>query len=203
MSQVPDSKLSRIEAVLIKKLESSADANLKLGIAATAMIFIYQALFTIGLQAGTTLPVLTCLQCLNKFAVVWLIPSEILPLKIRSKGSSISTACNWIINYTIVQITPHAVVKLGWRFYLMFFILNLSFLPPIYLFIPETAGQSLESVDLLFSGKRDPDLSDMTSRAVLETSFQDGPCREASSHSRSWESDASTGGGINTHHENP
>jgi hypothetical protein len=35
----------------------------------------------------------------------------------------------------------------------IFAIINASFLPVIYFFYPETAGHSLESIDLLFSGE--------------------------------------------------
>lgn len=53
-------------------------------------------------------------------------------------------------NYVVVQITPTAIEKIGWRFYIIFAILNASFLLPIYFFLPETAGLPLESVNALF-----------------------------------------------------
>lgn len=45
------------------------------GAAATAVLFLYMGLFTTGFQA-----------------VVWVYPSEILSLRLRQKGSAISTA---------------------------------------------------------------------------------------------------------------
>lgn len=69
-------------------------------------------------------------------------PSEILPLRLRQKGSSISTASNWIINYMIVQITPPAINNIGWRTYIIFAVLNAVFVPIIYFFFPETKGMS-------------------------------------------------------------
>lgn len=68
------------------------------GIGAAAMLFIFQGAFTIGFQA-----------------TVWVYPSEILPLKLRQRGSSVSTASNWIMNFLIVYITPPAIKNIGYR----------------------------------------------------------------------------------------
>ena len=67
-------------------------------------------------------------------------PSEILPLSLRQRGSSISTGVNWIINYVVVQITPPAISNIGWKFYIIFAVLNFLWLPIIYFFFPETKG---------------------------------------------------------------
>lgn len=42
-------------------------------------MFLFELFFSVGFQA-----------------TVWLIPSEILPLKIRTRGSALSTASNWV-----------------------------------------------------------------------------------------------------------
>lgn len=97
--------------------------------------------------------------------------SEILPLRLRQRGSSISTASNWyvrilkeadrdeansgntrIFNYMIVQITPIAIQNIGWRTYIIFAVLNATWVPVIFLFFPETKGMQLEDVDRLFAG---------------------------------------------------
>lgn len=54
-------------------------------------------------------------------------------------------------SYAVVQVTPLGIKHLRWKFYLMFCVLNASFLLPIYLFLPETAGKTLEAVDILFT----------------------------------------------------
>jgi hypothetical protein len=48
-------------------------------------------------------------------AVVWVYPSEILSLRLRQKGSSISTACNWLCNWAIVEMTPSALENIGYK----------------------------------------------------------------------------------------
>lgn len=94
-----------------KQLISPADTA---GIGAAAMLFIFQGAFTIGFQA-----------------TVWVYPSEILPLKLRQRGSSISTCANWVCNFAIVYITPPAIRNLGWKTYIIFAVLNATWVPII------------------------------------------------------------------------
>lgn len=105
------------QAGLIWKVETAASKAA--GAGATAVLFLYMGLFTTGFQA-----------------VVWVYPSEILPLQMRSKGSSISTAANWICNFAIVEMTPSAVANIGYKYYIIFAILNALWVPVIYFMFP-------------------------------------------------------------------
>ncbi|KAL7768210.1 hypothetical protein ACKLNR_002511 [Fusarium oxysporum f. sp. zingiberi] len=125
-----------VQAGLIYQVENNTATAHAAGIAAAAMLFIFQGAFTIGFQA-----------------TVWVYPSEILPLRLRQRGSSISTAANWIFNYMIVQITPISIDNIGWRTYIIFAVLNSLWVPIIFLFFPETKGLELEDVDHLFGGE--------------------------------------------------
>jgi hypothetical protein len=49
------------------------------------------------------------------------------------------------------MITPVLITNIGWGTYLLFAALNASFIPIIYFFYPETAGRSLEEIDLIFA----------------------------------------------------
>lgn len=55
----------------------------------------------------------------------------------------------------VVQITPIAISSIGWRTYIIFAVLNATWVPIMYLFFPETKGLELEAVDRLFSGDQD------------------------------------------------
>ncbi|KAF6802603.1 hexose carrier [Colletotrichum sojae] len=123
------------QAGLIYQVQNETSIAHAAGIGAAVMLFIFQGAFTIGFQA-----------------TVWVYPSEILPLRIRQVGSSVSSGVNWIFNYMIVQITPIAIANIGWRTYIIFAVLNATWVPIIYLFFPETKGLELEDVDRLFAG---------------------------------------------------
>ncbi|KAI1505769.1 general substrate transporter [Biscogniauxia marginata] len=84
----------------------------------------------------------------------WLYPAEINPLKTRAKANATSTVSNWLWNFFIVMITPVLVANTGtsgWGTYLFFAILNAMFFPLIYFFYPETAGRTLEEIDVIFA----------------------------------------------------
>jgi hypothetical protein len=76
------------------------------------MLFIFQGAFTIGFQA-----------------TVRVYPSEILPLRLRQRGFSISTGINWIMDFLIVYITPPALENIKLRTYIIFAVLNATWVP--------------------------------------------------------------------------
>ncbi|QKX59670.1 uncharacterized protein TRUGW13939_06810 [Talaromyces rugulosus] len=81
----------------------------------------------------------------------WLYPAEISPIKTRAKANAVSTCSNWLFNFTVVMITPVMVQNIKWGTYLFFAAMNACFIPIIWLFYPETAGRSLEEIDLIFA----------------------------------------------------
>ncbi|OAV91415.1 hypothetical protein PTTG_05679 [Puccinia triticina 1-1 BBBD Race 1] len=120
-------------AGVVKQIEEKPSDSFVYGVVATVFCFLYLGAFTTGFQA-----------------TVWVYPPEILPIRIRGKGTALATACNWIINFAVVQVFPPAVNKIGWKTYLIFMCFNFSFAPIMYIFYPETKGKSLEEIDLLF-----------------------------------------------------
>ncbi|KAI1823551.1 general substrate transporter [Xylaria intraflava] len=81
----------------------------------------------------------------------WLYPAEINPVMTRAKANAVSTCSNWLFNFFIVLITPVLVSHIGWGTFLFFAVLNATFFPIIYFFYPETAGRSLEEIDIIFA----------------------------------------------------
>lgn len=84
----------------------------------------------------------------------WLYPAEINPLRTRAKANATSTVQNWLWNFFIVMITPvmlSGTGTSGWGTYLFFAGMNAIFFPIIYFLYPETAGRSLEEIDLIFA----------------------------------------------------
>ncbi|KAI0194670.1 hypothetical protein EV127DRAFT_451388 [Xylaria flabelliformis] len=82
--------------------------------------------------------------------IPWLYPPEILPLSIRSKGASLSTASNWAFNWLVGELTPVLQEWIKWRLYLVHaFFCVISFVV-VYFIYPETCGVRLEDMDSLF-----------------------------------------------------
>ena len=71
----------------------------------------------------------------------------------RTKGAAAGTATNWIFNFMVVEITPIGIQNLQWKFYIVWTILNASFVPLTYFLYPETSGRTLEDIEEYFRGK--------------------------------------------------
>ncbi|KAG2000878.1 hypothetical protein GB937_010739 [Aspergillus fischeri] len=110
-----------------------AENNKVYGTASVAFFFLYHIAFGVGM-----------------LGVPWLYPTEINSLPMRTKGAAVATATNWITNFAIVEITPIGIQNLGWKFWIVWTVLNAVFLPVIYFLYPETANRTLEDVDAYY-----------------------------------------------------
>ncbi|CAG8974949.1 hypothetical protein HYALB_00007626 [Hymenoscyphus albidus] len=88
--------------------------------------------------------------------VVWVVTSEIYPLKVRAKSMSISVASNWILNFAIAYGTPylvntgHNLANLQTKiFFLWAFFCFLSMIF-VWAMVFETSKISLEQIDELY-----------------------------------------------------
>ena len=102
-------------------------------------VIIYNAFF--GYSWGSTL---------NRIAdlgpIPWLYPPEIMPLSIRAKGASLSTATNWAFNWLVGEITPVLQEVIQWRLYLMHAFFCTVSVVVVYFVYPETKGVGLEDM---------------------------------------------------------
>ncbi|QSZ32771.1 hypothetical protein DSL72_002350 [Monilinia vaccinii-corymbosi] len=82
--------------------------------------------------------------------IPWLYPPEILPLSIRSKGASLSTATNWAFNWLVGEMTPILQELITWRLYLVHAFFCATSFVVVYFIYPETAGVRLEDMNMIF-----------------------------------------------------
>lgn len=87
---------------------------------------------------------------LGMLGIPWLYPTEINSLPMRTKGAAVATATDWLTNFIVVEITPAGSKNLGWKFYIIFTVLNAAFMPILYLFYPETSDRTLEDLDAFY-----------------------------------------------------
>ncbi|GAA5943006.1 sugar porter family MFS transporter [Sporobolomyces koalae] len=81
----------------------------------------------------------------------WLYPAEVNPLRTRTQANAVSTITNWLFNFAVVMFTPPFLAKTAIGTFAFFGAVNICFLPFIYFFYPETAGRSLEEIDVIFA----------------------------------------------------
>lgn len=83
--------------------------------------------------------------------LVWLLLSEIFPLKIRSLAIGISVLVLWLSNAVVSLGFPVVVEDLGIApTFFIFVVLGLFALGFVYKFVPETRGRSLENLEEQF-----------------------------------------------------
>ncbi|OQN99662.1 hypothetical protein B0A48_14804 [Cryoendolithus antarcticus] len=125
---------------------------------ATAMFFALSAIsFFMYINIGATANMVVVFVMIYNAAfgyswgpIPWLYPPEILPLSIRAKGASLSTATNWAFNWLVGEMTPVLQEAIGWRLYLLHaFFCAVSFVV-VYFIYPETANVRLEDMNSIF-----------------------------------------------------
>ncbi|KAJ9605350.1 hypothetical protein H2200_010007 [Cladophialophora chaetospira] len=80
----------------------------------------------------------------------WLYIGEIFPNRIREIGVATGAASQWLFNFVMSQVTPHAIANIGWRTFLMFAIFNYAIIVYSYFLLKETTGKSLEEMEVVF-----------------------------------------------------
>lgn len=87
--------------------------------------------------------------------IVWLMITEIYPLKVRGVGASFATCVNWASNLLVTATFLKLVEWLGTsETFSLYMALSLFSLYFVYYFVPETKGVSLEKIEEhLMTGK--------------------------------------------------
>ncbi|KFX96936.1 hypothetical protein O988_05101 [Pseudogymnoascus sp. VKM F-3808] len=102
-------------------------------VVAVIALYFFQFIYTVG-YSGLT----------------FLYATEVAPLQLRAAISAVSTAAVWTFNFLLAEITPVGFNTIGYRYYIIFAILNAAIVPSVYFFFPETNGRSLEEIDGIF-----------------------------------------------------
>ncbi|KAI7530944.1 hypothetical protein KC316_g17282 [Hortaea werneckii] len=72
------------------------------------------------------------------------------PLRIRAQVTAMSSSANWIFNTLVAEVTPVAFANISWKYYTVYICTNSLTVLVVYLFLPETKGESLEDIDACF-----------------------------------------------------
>ncbi|KAI0067207.1 general substrate transporter [Artomyces pyxidatus] len=92
--------------------------------------------------------------------VSWVLASEVFPTQTRALGTSVATCANWAFNVMLSEVSPIGMANIGWKFYILFIVLNTIDFLVIALFFPETKGRSLEEMAEVFGDARSPQALD-------------------------------------------
>ncbi|KAK9366203.1 general substrate transporter [Lipomyces kononenkoae] len=82
--------------------------------------------------------------------VSWMYPPEIMPVRVRAKAVSLSTASNWTINYLLGFGVPPLLRMMRWHIFFLFGSFNTAAFVFVLLQVPETKQRTLEEMDEVF-----------------------------------------------------
>lgn len=103
--------------------------------------------------------------------IPWLYPPEILPLNVRAKGASLSTASNWLFNFIVGEMTPILQETITWRLYLIHAFSCICSFICVYFAYPETMGVNLEDMGSLFGDKSIASTISSSSNSYLDPNY--------------------------------
>lgn len=91
------------------------------------------------------------------FFFSWVYPAEIFPLASRAKGTAMATVAFSLAGGLINEIVPYLIDAIGFWVFILFALVNLAMLVPIYLFyigMPSPSHTAFASEQLLISDDR-------------------------------------------------
>lgn len=88
---------------------------------------------------------------IGALGINYLYGTEVAPLAYRVPIYALTSCTLWSFNFLVVEVTPVGFANLGYKFFIVFAVINLAFLTPVvYFFFPETQRRSLEDMDTIF-----------------------------------------------------
>ncbi len=86
--------------------------------------------------------------------VIWVLLSEMYPVKVRGSAMSIAGFSLWIGTYLIGQLTPWLTTTLSpYGVFWLFGLMCIPYLLITYFLVPETTGKSLEEIEKMWEDK--------------------------------------------------
>lgn len=83
--------------------------------------------------------------------LLWLLISEIIPLRFRGLGMGLCVLFVWVVNFVMGLVFPTLLSTLGLNFtFLVFVIVGVLSIGFVYYFVPETKGKTLEEIEKQF-----------------------------------------------------
>ena len=83
--------------------------------------------------------------------IAWVYAAEVWSLETRATGMALASVANWLFNFAIGLFIPPAFENISWKLFIIFGTLCMGAAIQAYLTYPETAGKTIEEIEMLFS----------------------------------------------------
>jgi sugar porter (SP) family MFS transporter len=94
---------------------------------------------------------LIIIYALTLAPVAWVYAAEVWSLETRATGMGIAAVGNWLFNFALGLFVPPAFRNITWKTFIIFGVLCLAAACQAFFTYPETAGKTLEEIEVLFS----------------------------------------------------
>lgn len=83
--------------------------------------------------------------------IAWVYAAEVWSLETRATGMALASVANWLFNFAIGLFIPPAFQNISWKLFIIFGILCMGAAVQAFFTYPETAGKTIEEIEMLFS----------------------------------------------------
>ena len=77
--------------------------------------------------------------------------AEVWSLETRATGMALASVANWLFNFAIGLFIPPAFQNISWKIFIIFGVLCVGASVQAFVSYPETAGKTIEEIELLFN----------------------------------------------------
>lgn len=94
--------------------------------------------------------ILVLMYALTLAPIAWVYAAEVWSLETRATGMALASIANWLFNFAIGFFIPPAFQNISWKIFIIFGVLCFAASVQAYVSYPETAGKTIEEIQLLF-----------------------------------------------------
>lgn len=94
---------------------------------------------------------LVIVYALTLAPVAWVYAAEVWSLETRASGMGIAALGNWLFNFALGLFVPPVFIKITYKIFIIFGILCFGTAVQAFFIYPETSGQTIEEIKLLFA----------------------------------------------------
>jgi Sugar (and other) transporter len=94
--------------------------------------------------------ILVLVYSLTLAPIAWVYAAEVWSLETRATGMALASVANWLFNFAIGLFIPPAFENISWKLFIIFGVLCIGASVQAFFTYPETAGKTLEEIEMLF-----------------------------------------------------
>ena len=105
--------------------------------------------------------------------IAWVYAAEVWSLETRATGMALASVANWLFNFAIGLFIPPAFQNISWKLFIIFGILCMGAAVQAFFTYPETAGKTIEEVEMLFSKGAPPPWKTKPGNSLLDAKIEE------------------------------